>query len=150
MRSPIDWVVRMIAVLVVVPSTFSFISFLPFALIDLRGNDWIAIAGPLIVALAAGWLVWRMIGSSQLGALASMCLGAILVGAIGFAAGFLGPIIFSPNANQGPLLGIFITGPVGFVIGGIGGLIYGHMHGRGQSIKNGCRSLEKERCKIDS
>jgi len=46
---------------------------------------------------------------------------AFLVGAIGFAAGFFGPIIFAPEANQGPLLGIFITGPIGFLIG----LIYG-------------------------
>jgi len=42
---------------------------------------------------------------------------AVVVGAIGFAAGFFGPIIFAPEANQGPLLGIFITGPLGFVFG---------------------------------
>lgn len=44
---------------------------------------------------------------------------ALLVGGIGFAAGFFGPIIFAPDANQGPLLGIFITGPLGF-LGGLG------------------------------
>lgn len=27
--------------------------------------------------------------------------------------GFVGPLIFTPDANQGPLLGIFITGPIG-------------------------------------
>lgn len=42
---------------------------------------------------------------------------ALLAGGIGFAAGFLGPIVFSPDANQGPLLGIFITAPVGFLVG---------------------------------
>jgi hypothetical protein len=42
---------------------------------------------------------------------------ALLVGGIGFAAGFFGPIIFAPDANQGPLLGIFITGPLGFLAG---------------------------------
>ena len=42
---------------------------------------------------------------------------ALLVGGIGFAAGFLGPIVFAPDANQGPLLGIFITGPIGFLVG---------------------------------
>ena len=46
---------------------------------------------------------------------------ALVLGGIGFAAGFFGPIIFTPEANQGPLLGIFITGPLGFVIG----LVYG-------------------------
>jgi hypothetical protein len=38
--------------------------------------------------------------------------------------GFFGPMIFSPQANQGPLLGLFITGPLGFVAGGVAGLIY--------------------------
>ena len=48
-------------------------------------------------------------------------LGALIVGGIGFSAGFFGPIIFMPEANQGPLLGIFITGPIGAVLGAIGG-----------------------------
>ncbi len=47
--------------------------------------------------------------------------GGCLLGAIGFAAGFFGPMILTPEANQGPMLGIFITGPGGFVIGLIGG-----------------------------
>lgn len=42
---------------------------------------------------------------------------ALLLGGIGFAAGFFGPMIFAPGANQGPLLGIFITGPLGFLAG---------------------------------
>jgi hypothetical protein len=46
---------------------------------------------------------------------------ALLVGGIGFAAGFFGPMVFAPGANQGPLLGIFITGPLGF----LGGLAWG-------------------------
>ncbi len=37
--------------------------------------------------------------------------------AVGFGAGFLGPLIFNPGANQGPLLGIFITGPAGLFLG---------------------------------
>jgi hypothetical protein len=45
----------------------------------------------------------------------------LILGGIAFAAGFLGPIVFTPEANQGPLLGIFITGPIGFLVG----LIYG-------------------------
>ena len=50
--------------------------------------------------------------------------GALIVGAIGFVAGFFGPLILAPDANQGPLLGIFITGPLGAVVGAIGGLVY--------------------------
>jgi hypothetical protein len=41
----------------------------------------------------------------------------LIVGAVGFAAGFFGPITFNPDANQGPLLGIFITGPAGALLG---------------------------------
>jgi hypothetical protein len=46
---------------------------------------------------------------------------ALIVGGIGFAGGFFGPMILAPDANQGPMLGIFITGPLGF----LSGLIYG-------------------------
>ena len=48
--------------------------------------------------------------------------GAIL-GVIGFICGFVGPVIFMPEANQGPLLGIFITGPLGFVVGLVVGFV---------------------------
>jgi len=54
---------------------------------------------------------------------------ALLLGGIGFAAGFFGPMILKPSANQGPLLGIFITGPMGFVLG----LAYGVMRERRRS-----------------
>ncbi len=49
--------------------------------------------------------------------------GALALGAIGFAGGFLGPMIFTPEANQGPMLGIFITGPLGLLVGAIVGAI---------------------------
>jgi hypothetical protein len=51
-------------------------------------------------------------------------LGGLVTGVVGFAAGFFGPIIFAPGANQGPLLGIFITGPLGVLLGAVGGGIY--------------------------
>src|SRR5258708_4321163 len=51
--------------------------------------------------------------------------GGAILGGIGFVGGFFGPIIFTPQANQGPLLGIFITGPLGFILGAIVGLIVG-------------------------
>ena len=50
-------------------------------------------------------------------------VGAASLGFIAFVAGFVGPIIFTPEANQGPLLGIFITGPLGFVVGGLIGAV---------------------------
>lgn len=48
---------------------------------------------------------------------------AFIVGGIGFVVGFVGPILWAPEANQGPLLGIFITGPLGFVLGLVIGII---------------------------
>ncbi|HJS46906.1 MAG TPA: hypothetical protein VJ773_02850 [Gemmatimonadales bacterium] len=42
---------------------------------------------------------------------------ALIVGGVGFAAGFFGPMFLAPGANQGPMLGIFITGPLGLVAG---------------------------------
>ncbi len=41
----------------------------------------------------------------------------LFVGLVGFALGFFGPMILTPEANQGPMLGIFITGPGAFVAG---------------------------------
>lgn len=58
-----------------------------------------------------------------MGIIGSALKGGCTLGAIGFVAGFVGPIILAPDANQGPLLGIFITGPAGFVLGLIGGAI---------------------------
>ena len=40
-----------------------------------------------------------------------------LVGGIGFFAGFVGPIVLNPDANQGPLIGIFLSGPGGAILG---------------------------------
>jgi hypothetical protein len=44
-------------------------------------------------------------------------LWVITLGAVGFCAGFFGPIALNPEANQGPLLGLFITGPIGLLAG---------------------------------
>ena len=51
--------------------------------------------------------------------------GGCLLGAIGFAVGYVGPIVFMPESNQGPLLGIFITGPGGFLLGLVLGAVAG-------------------------
>ena len=59
--------------------------------------------------------------------LAYALAGAVLFGFIGFIIGFVGPIVFTPQANQGPLLGIFITGPAGAVIGFIVGALYSQL-----------------------
>ena len=50
-------------------------------------------------------------------------LGAVFTGTVAFAVGFFGPLMWAPDANQGPLLGIFITGPLGFLAGAVGGAV---------------------------
>lgn len=41
----------------------------------------------------------------------------LLLGLTGFTAGFFGPMLFAPEANQGPLVGILLSGPGGVVLG---------------------------------
>jgi len=58
------------------------------------------------------------------GVRSSIGLWALTLGAVGGVAGFFGPILLNPEANQGPLLGIFITGPGGAVAGAILGFVF--------------------------
>lgn len=53
----------------------------------------------------------------MLSALWRIVVWTLTIGGICFAAGFFGPMIFAPGANQGPLLGILITGPLGAIAG---------------------------------
>jgi hypothetical protein len=62
----------------------------------------------------------------------SALVGGIMLGGICFAAGFFGPLILTPQSNQGPLLGIFITGPLGFVLGAIIGWLTAWIRGSKQ------------------
>ena len=49
--------------------------------------------------------------------LPSLAVCVLLLGGIGFSAGFFGPMVFDPSANQGPLVGVLISGPLGAVLG---------------------------------
>lgn len=86
---------------------------------------WLGNALALIVAIRVARSVWTgggLVPGSVPGAIG---YGAVVLGSIGFAAGFFGPLLFAPEANQGPLLGIFITGPAGALLGALGGFVYG-------------------------
>jgi len=87
-------------------------------------SPWISSLTSILAAISVSRYVWRQTGSLHAGLARSILLGAAVIGGIGFSAGFFGPILFTPGANQGPLLGIFITGPLGFILGGVGGAIY--------------------------
>lgn len=121
---------RLVALLFVVPATYYFIYWLPFSLVPLGEYRWIASLVSLLCALGVGRYVWVELSTSHHGAISSILMGAVILGGIGFTAGFFGPLIFMPNANQGPLLGIFITGPFGFIGGGILGFLYWAIRGR--------------------
>ena len=51
--------------------------------------------------------------------------GALILGAVGFAAGFFGPMVLSPESNLGPIIGILFSGPGGVAAGAILGALLG-------------------------
>ena len=77
-----------------------------------------------LVPLVALWLIVRYGPIRSRWWRGERAIGfALFVGGITFLIGFVGPMIVTPEANQGPLLGIFITGPAGFCLGLIWGLL---------------------------
>jgi hypothetical protein len=119
-------VIRLLAALVAMFGTFVFTYWVPFALILPEGwPQWLPLVGAFVCAVLAGGFVWRQSGEGARGRIRPALLGAVIVGALGFIGGFFGPLIFTPEANQGPLLGLFITGPLGVLLGGIGGAVAG-------------------------
>jgi hypothetical protein len=83
----------------------------------------------VLILLVAVILRYGAFGDRWRGIVGRAIRPALMVGGMGFAAGFFGPMILKPDANQGPMLGIFITGPIGFVVG----LIYGVVRERTRS-----------------
>lgn len=79
----------------------------------------------LIIALLVARRVWPKTANWPQTVIGWTLMGAMLLGVAGFIGGYFGPLIWAPEANQGPLLGIFITGPLGFVLGGLIGLLTG-------------------------
>jgi hypothetical protein len=109
------------------------------ALLGLAG--WIALRN-LSLPSSDGWIFWVPI-ASWLVTMGLLCWGSALagqrgdsqarihaswrtgwlVGGVGLALGFLGPLILTPKASLGPLLGILLTGPLGFVLGALIGAV---------------------------
>jgi hypothetical protein len=81
----------------------------------------------LSIALAVACVVWSRAGGAPQSVIGTAGYGAAILGALGFAAGFFGPMLLAPEANQGPLLGIFYTGPAGALLGALIGFVYGLM-----------------------
>ena len=115
---------RVLISIVVFLAVYFFVFWVPMSLIPFMHEGPLANLVALACAGFAAWYVWKKSGSADSGLARYVIMGALVTGGIGFTAGFFGPMIFTPEANQGPLLGLFITGPLGFLAGGVGGLVY--------------------------
>ena len=94
-------------------------------LLPLEPFEWIGNLVALAAAIAVARYTWVRADGTPTSVAGAIGYGTMLCGGMGFAAGFFGPMIFAPQANQGPLLGIFITGPAGVLVGALAGLAYG-------------------------
>jgi hypothetical protein len=121
----VNTVLRGVLSVVTAVATFYFAVWTVGALLSGLGLPFLL--APLVAALLAALAarqVWRRAQLARGGPLSYAATGAAVTGALGFCAGFFGPMLLSPESNQGPLLGIFITGPLGVVLGGVGGGLY--------------------------
>jgi hypothetical protein len=90
----------------------------------LRDQGWLGSLVALATSIYVARAVWNGTAEDSTSVPVMAGLGAVILGGVGFVAGFFGPMIFAPDANQGPLLGLFITGPAGVLIGAIAGAVY--------------------------
>ena len=88
------------------------------------GQPWIATLVAFAAAIYVARQVWNGTAEGATSVPVMAGLGAAILGGLGFVAGFFGPMILAPEANQGPMLGLFITGPAGVLIGAIAGAWY--------------------------
>ncbi len=122
--------VRLTASALVTVAVFYFIYWaIPSAILSNDDFGWRRNFSSFVPALAMGLYTWFQTASVSGGLANYVVLGAVLTGGIGFTAGFFGPMILAPEANQGPLLGFF-TGPIGFLIGAVGGAAYWFARGK--------------------
>jgi hypothetical protein len=82
----------------------------------------IRVLGSMAAAVVVAQYSWRYKSWPPKGLVICIILGSVIMGGLGFSAGWFGPMIFDPG-SQGPLLGI-VTGPLGFLAGAIGGAFY--------------------------
>jgi hypothetical protein len=115
---------RAVIACVVAVSVFFFVFWVPCSVLFVHEVPGLAFSVSAVCAFFAARSVWRRLATAQGGLLAAMATGGLVVGAVGFVVGFFGPMVWAPDANQGPLLGLFITGPLGFVAGAVGGWIW--------------------------
>ena len=93
-----------------------------------HGMWMIRVLGSMAAAAVVAQYTWRYKSWSPEGLVGCIIFGSVIMGGLGFSAGWFGPMIFDPG-SQGPLLGI-VTGPLGFLVGTVGGAFYWVLWGR--------------------
>jgi hypothetical protein len=121
---------RVLVLLFVVPATYLFLYWIPFSLLPIGDERWIPALVSLAGTVGVARYLWVRLGAAGATAASTVLSGGFIVGGVAFCAGFFGPLIFAPGANQGPLLGLLITGPAGFLLGLIGGFAFWRMKRR--------------------
>lgn len=115
---------RIILTILVFFAAYYFIYWLPLSLLPaFHKIDYLPQIISLLIAIGLSVFIWKKTATAANSLAVQIIKGGIIVGAIGFIIGFIGPLIFGVGGNLGPLYGIFITGPFGFLIGLIGGAI---------------------------
>ena len=93
---------------------------------------WVPVALLLVtISVLCWWFALRGQRPESRAAIHSTWRGGWLVGGVGFAAGFIGPLVIWPGASLGPLLGILFAGPVGFVLGALGAFLLRRLRASG-------------------
>ncbi len=117
--------VRVLISCVALLATFYFVFWVPCSLVPLfRELRWLAVVVSLLCAAGVVGFVCVRSGCIQRSSVgACVGLGAAVVGGSAFCLGFFGPMLLTPEANQGPCLG-FMIGPLGAVLGALGGLAW--------------------------
>lgn len=84
----------------------------------------ISLLTSLLIAAGFGFLIWKRLGERKDNLSRYVLMGGLITGAVFFLARFVGPMIFWPSSNLGPMFGLFFTGPLGFLTGLLGGGTY--------------------------
>lgn len=118
----------MIQTLKIIVSTLMFLTVLFFinTMLTITSGSpaWLSAALSSACAVLAAWFTWQLVSGKKTNTLLAIISSALILGGLFFTVGFLGPMVFAKDTNQGPLIGVFIAAPLGVITGAIGGYVY--------------------------
>ena len=112
---------RLIAVLVLIPTSYYLIVCLPFTLLPVGDRIELPIMASLAWAAVALWYVYGKLHLVHQSLFPNILMGATVGASFGLSVGFLGSIFLLPIPDIAPLIGIVIVAPVCFLLGALGG-----------------------------